>query len=40
MWTQGDARMTKAQAVQALQAAGTAQNRKVYSRHGVKDPSF
>lgn len=27
-------------AMQELEAAGTAQNRKVYARHGVKDPQF
>lgn len=32
--------MTKTQAMKALQTAGTAQNRKIYGRHGVKDPSF
>ncbi|MEM7480699.1 MAG: DNA alkylation repair protein [Acidobacteriota bacterium] len=28
------------QALKQLEAAGTAQNRKVYARHGVKDPQF
>lgn len=32
--------MTKAQALKALKAAGTAQNRKVYGRHGVTGPMF
>jgi len=32
--------MTKAQAMKALEAAGTAQNRKVYGRHGVRGEMF
>lgn len=32
--------MDAKQALKALEAAGTAQNRKVYGRHGVKGPMF
>ena len=32
--------MTLSEAMAALEAAGTAQNRKVYARHGVKSPMF
>ncbi len=33
-------RMTLAEAMRALEEAGTAQNRKVYARHGGADPMF
>ena len=32
--------MTKTEAMQELKAAGTAQNRKVYKRHGINEPLF
>lgn len=32
--------MTPRQALAALERAGTAQNRKIYSRHGVRGPQF
>ncbi len=32
--------MTPTQALKALRTAGTAQNRKIYGRHGVKDPMY
>ena len=32
--------MTLKQALAALERAGTAQNRKVYARHGVRDPMY
>lgn len=32
--------MTKTQALKALKAAGTAQTRKIYGRHGVTDPMY
>ena len=32
--------MTYEETMQALEAAGTAQNRKVYVRHGVAPPAF
>jgi 3-methyladenine DNA glycosylase AlkD len=32
--------MNKTEAMKQLQAMGTAQNRKVYARHGVGGPSF
>ena len=32
--------MTKAEALKELKAAGTAQNRKVYARHGVAGPMY
>jgi len=32
--------MNKTEALRALKALGTAQNRKVYARHGVQPPLF
>lgn len=32
--------MTKTEAMRELKAAGTAQNRKVYARHGINEPMF
>ena len=32
--------MSYEQVIKALEKAGTAQNRKVYARHGVKEPMF
>lgn len=32
--------MTRSEALKALERVGTAQNRKIYARHGVRSPMF
>lgn len=40
LWVDGEGKMTFEEAMAELEAAGTAQNRKIYGRHGAREPMF